>query len=765
MAGAARGRGPSAAMRAGSAHSRWPWRLFWLGLWALGHGLCSAQSVPRVSPAAAASSASAVAPSAPAPQKVEISAAPAVQEDARDATLLTQVVGRDELDAYGDSSVLDVLARVSGVSIEGEQPRLRGLGGGYTLILLNGEPAPPGFSIDSLAPSDIERIEIVKGPSAEHGGVAGTINVVLRRPLPSGQQEWRAQLGYRAVDAQGNLAWIASRRIGDWALHHTLTLYSWANGASSEGERLSRESSAALRETRSIGQQQWRGGGLQWAPRIEWKWGPQTTLSWQAYLQNQRSRNTSEGQTEVLQGTESTAPLQRNLSRNEQDTWRNQAQLLHRESSGRRLEWRIGAQGQEHQSQSQTWGRALDASLTSDRASRQSLEDGRRWVALQWREPLNSRHGLLLGVQRHYQTRSELRREFEAGQELLSGTFGRRFEARTRTDVLYAQHEWQSSDRWAWQLGLRWEQAHARAQATAAQVTATSRAWRALLPTLNARHALDAKGQRVLRFGLSRSIRTPELALLLPRYALNGSYDRDTANTPLAADTAGNPDLRPEFASGLELALEQGFGQGGTLSAGLFVRHIEGLIRRRIALETVPEASLPRWVSRPVNFGRARSQGVELEAKGRAEDLLAGLWAGQGFRLRAALSLYRSAVEQIDDPEARLEGQPPWQLKLGVDQQLPRSLFGWSASLSHTPAFATRQTDRQRVWRGAQQQLDATLRWRFSRQTQLNLSMRNVLAPVQRSQSSIEDIDGFAARSASTRSTAAVFNLSFTHRL
>jgi iron complex outermembrane receptor protein len=55
-------------------------------------------------------------------------------------------------------------------------PRLRGLGGGCTQILLNGEPAPPGFSMDMLAPTDIERIEVMKGPTAEFGGVAGTIN-------------------------------------------------------------------------------------------------------------------------------------------------------------------------------------------------------------------------------------------------------------------------------------------------------------------------------------------------------------------------------------------------------------------------------------------------------------------------------------------------------------------------------------------------------------------------------------------------------------
>ena len=60
------------------------------------------------------------------------------------------------------------------------------------------------------------------------------------------------------------------------------------------------------------------------------------------------------------------------------------------------------------------------------------------------------------------------------------------------------------------------------------------------------RHAFDDKARELLRISIARSVRVPDVASLLPRYALNTTYDRDTPNTPLAADSAGNPLLRPE---------------------------------------------------------------------------------------------------------------------------------------------------------------------------------------------------------------------------
>ena len=60
--------------------------------------------------------------------------------------------------------LIQALKRLPGVTIGGAPGRggairMRGLGGGYTQILLDGERVPPGFSIDSLTPEQVEQVE------------------------------------------------------------------------------------------------------------------------------------------------------------------------------------------------------------------------------------------------------------------------------------------------------------------------------------------------------------------------------------------------------------------------------------------------------------------------------------------------------------------------------------------------------------------------------------------------------------------------------
>ncbi len=120
--------------------------------------------------------------------KVEITGGRAddVQER-RQSTAAKIIIGREEIERFGDSTLGDVLKRLPGVTIQGRPGRggairLRGLGSGYTQILLDGERVPAGFSLDSFAPEQIERIEILRAPTAETGAraIAGTINIVTR---------------------------------------------------------------------------------------------------------------------------------------------------------------------------------------------------------------------------------------------------------------------------------------------------------------------------------------------------------------------------------------------------------------------------------------------------------------------------------------------------------------------------------------------------------------------------------------------------------
>lgn len=129
-------------------------------------------------------------------QQVAISAASGVQQR-RDDTAAKIIVSRDDLAQYGDSSLAAVLKRQPGVSVVGGEVRMRGLGAGYTQMLINGDPAPPGFSIESIAPEMIERIEILRGATAEYSmqAVAGSINVVLRKGASGAEREWKLGAG------------------------------------------------------------------------------------------------------------------------------------------------------------------------------------------------------------------------------------------------------------------------------------------------------------------------------------------------------------------------------------------------------------------------------------------------------------------------------------------------------------------------------------------------------------------------------------------
>ena len=70
-------------------------------------------------------------------ERVEITARQTDTELRRRASTAKQVYGREELDKFGDTNVADVLQRLPGVTMQGNSPRLRGLGAGYTHRKLN----------------------------------------------------------------------------------------------------------------------------------------------------------------------------------------------------------------------------------------------------------------------------------------------------------------------------------------------------------------------------------------------------------------------------------------------------------------------------------------------------------------------------------------------------------------------------------------------------------------------------------------------------
>src|SRR5262249_28902520 len=142
-------------------------------------------------------------------QKVEIKGAAEDYDPRRDDTASKTVINHEEIIKYGDTNVYDVLKRAPGVTVIGDSIRMRGLGIGYTQILVNGERPPPGFQLTTLPPEQIERIEVVRAATAEHSmqAIAGTINIVLKKVVSKPQRDFR--LNTSRSDQQRNLFAVA----------------------------------------------------------------------------------------------------------------------------------------------------------------------------------------------------------------------------------------------------------------------------------------------------------------------------------------------------------------------------------------------------------------------------------------------------------------------------------------------------------------------------------------------------------------------------
>lgn len=101
--------------------------------------------------------------------------------------------GLDFFQRFEPRTVGDMLKRTPSAAFAGsdmgefDDVQIRGLGEGYTQVLINGERVPGSgfdrtFFVDRIPAELVERVEIVRSPSANRSGdaVAGALNIVLR---------------------------------------------------------------------------------------------------------------------------------------------------------------------------------------------------------------------------------------------------------------------------------------------------------------------------------------------------------------------------------------------------------------------------------------------------------------------------------------------------------------------------------------------------------------------------------------------------------
>lgn len=652
--------------------------------------------------------------------EVDVIAAPP-QDDRRESTTTRIVVSHDEIVRYGDTSLADVLKRLPGVTIEGVTGRgsvvirLRGLGTGYTQLLLDGEPVPPGFSLDSLQPSQIERIEILRAPTADLGtqAIAGTINIVLRKTatatrrrvdVTAGAERSHPLYGVDADLAGGHAAWSWILAAAGSRERHDYPARAEQRGTDASGETnllwITAQREAVTLERASL------------TPRMTWKPSDDDTVAADGFLRVQRLDDVFGESTTTLVGTPPVYAADDLPFRVDNTTVRLHVDWTHRWRDGSSLDTRLGYDRNRREGSSLFHGFDAAGAFILDRSVLSRATDQGATARAKYLTPVIEGHALSLGVDAQFTQRDERRYQVDttpgAGAiDILDETYLTRL-ARV---AVYAQDEWDITRRGSAYWGMRYEALDTRT--TGNVIEATGNHAGVLSPILQTLwKSADAKGDQV-RASVARTFKAPSTFQLTPRrYVANNN----TATTP---DFQGNPDLRPEVAWGIDVAYEHYFADDGLVSVSAYGRRIDDVILVRLANVN------GTWIDSPVNAGVAAAYGIEAEAKANLRT-----WhrRAPNVALHANLAFNRSRLEDVPGPDNRLGRQVPWSANAGFDWVFDAMPLTIGVNFSYQAGGRVRTSFTEAEFLPYKRLFDTYALWKLDARTSLRLSLANVLA-------------------------------------
>ena len=717
----------------------------------------AAQNPPPALAAAAASAparaaSAATAPPAPSAQRVEITGGRDSDTEARrQSTASKIIIGREEIDKFGDATIGEVLRRLPGVTTPGAPgrggpPRMRGLGSGFTQLLIDGQRIPPGFSLESQTPEQIERIEILRAPTAETGAraIAGTINIITREGFKKRLNDLRLGFGVENGKVSPGVNWTHNDSSGDLIYNISGSLFNPHRRSSNETHTTVENAATGAgledRTSRSDSSDQRIGANL--TSRLQWRLGEggdMLALTPTLFHGSGKSDSTFT-LTPVLSRAPCTPPLvegctpdfyTNGTTHNENDftNGRLGAQWRQRVGSTRlELNGGLGQFRSVNNSLRNEYGSPAATHTYDDRnTSREtSLNLNLKGSQLSGgTEAGGGEHSLVGGVELDTSRRKDTRISLQDGAPQLTD-FENNLQASVLRLAAFVQDEWQLNPNWGAHAGLRWEGITTRGDSgDGTHPTNRSSVW---TPLVHAVWKPDPKSRDQVRISLTRSYRSPNLGQLIARPSINRVQPVspvDQPNSENYPDSAGNPNLKPELARGIDLAVERYLEGGGVLSANLFHRSITNLIRSQTAQEDVSWSVFPRYVRRQRNIGDATTSGLELDAKFRLDQLVAG---ATPVELRSNLSMYTSRVKSVPGPDNRLDEQAKATANLGADYRLRGVPLTLGGNINWVPGYTTRLDSDQTRTVSSKQVWDAFALWTISPTVGLRLLGNNLTA-------------------------------------
>lgn len=463
-----------------------------------------------------------------------------------------QVVGREELLRHGDVRLVDSLQRVPGVSVEtrgnSAELKLSGLGGGYTLILLNGEPLPRGATLDNIALDSIERVEIVRGATVQSSqSIAGSINLVTRRVAALVNRDTRlglaSQQGRPQMSAALNLGGGAHRTT--WGLGTVLSREQQVWPATFAQERRDTEAATLSQRTITRKREFDNTEAISLNPRLAWKHRGERGDSWQLSTDhNLRYARSSGGVQDLREAAFGPAPAQQtsDMALNYRRLfWRGRAQAQYLDSDGARFEARLSVTHSSRDQQSRAQGFDFRERQVQDMRVDGLAVDQSVVLNLNHQRSLGGSHRLDLGTEWEQARRREYRVQWDLPLPggLPPEDLDERYSAKVQRWALYLQDDWSLSAGTALQLGLRLERLDTASQGNV--FDGVQQTHHLVGPVMRF-STQPSKTLGTFKLGLTRGFRLPTPRDVMPRRYVPIEV------SPTTPAQSGNPDLKPERA-------------------------------------------------------------------------------------------------------------------------------------------------------------------------------------------------------------------------
>ncbi len=659
-----------------------------------------------------------------------------VDQDRLSSTDSRQVVTRQDLLKFGDSTIAGALSRVLGVSVvttpgQSAEVRIRGLGAGYTQITINGDPAPPGFSLDSLSPAQVERIEVIRSPRADTASqaIGGVINIVLRKAAAAQKDAHELRVNVRATDGKvvgGASAQHSSRRE---QLAYSITASTDLADTTSRWTDLTDEKQnntpLFARLSTVVAKNKVQTFAL--APKASLDLSANTKFQFDALGQHQRRSFTAFEARTVLFGVPPPYPQTNSYADLVTNDLRATLGANHTSPGGAQWETKLVANNLDVRSNAKLDGFATDQRRLLDRTIDSKLRDSSITSTGRVSTQLGDKHAFASGWSVQLTRRDEDRIQRETVYITpTADNLDEGYEAKITRLSFYIQDEWKVSSRLSGYLGVRWEQLKTDTVSTGntanttntantnntAQVTQSSAH---LSPTTQLLWKIPGSDNHLAKLSLGRAYKAPTPRELIPRRWVTND------NTATSPNFQGNPGLKPELSWNVDASVESKLPEQQSHSVTLYHRRINNII-----LPLVSQDSLGRWIEQPVNLGSALLVGLEAQGRYRLQAWDKSL---PNIEVRPALTLNRSKLSAITGPDNRINQQPKLVFSVAADYRLKDRPIAMGANFRIEQIGVTRSEPNQSYQLNTRQFLDTYLSYGPVKGITLRLSGQNLLVP------------------------------------